>query len=368
LYLITSFDYGGAQKNLFEIVCRASARGFNVAVASIKDGGIYEKKFKDAGILVRTLGVLSEGGSGFVKVLLSPFLYIRAFVRLLILAEDISADIIHSFLFQANILGRIAAKFLNIKNISSIRVIEKEKKWQNLISRFTGFMTDTVTVNSPQLYEFVAQNKGVPPDKIILINNYIDVKNLPRKDISFRRKFKLSPTDFVVVSAGRLERQKGFEYLIEAAGLIKEEIPSLRVVIAGDGVRYNFLQNLITELNLESVVNLIGVRNDVADLIAASDVFVLPSLWEGFPNVILESIAIGVPVIATDSSCVESFVEEDFIVKSADAVALAQKILDVFKNRIPAYVSVEKSSEKLATYSSEKIFEKYFDIYEKITG
>jgi len=301
-----------------------------------------------------------------------PFYYIKAFARLIQFVDTNGPyEIIHSFLFQANIVGRLAALFCRAVNVSSVRVIEVEKKWQHIVSRLTGFMADTITVNSRRLYEFVLKTEKVPPEKVFLINNYADIKSvgLVGRSAELRKRFGCSDGDYLVVSAGRLSKQKGFEYLIEAVNLLRAEAPGVvKAVIAGEGTEWAVLQNMIRARRLEDRVVLAGALDyeDTLCLIASSDLFVLPSLWEGFPNVVLEAIAAGVPVVATASSNVEGFIEDEFIVEPSDAVSLAEKIIFAIKNTAIAKESVRKSAARLVDFSPENVFPKYFEIYKKL--
>ncbi|MDI6757060.1 MAG: glycosyltransferase [Endomicrobiia bacterium] len=362
LYVITSFGHGGAQKNMLELAARArDSGGFKVAAVALKDGGIYEERFRAAGIETETLG-LADGWPRAALTLPS------AFAGLVGAAERVSADIIHSFLFQANILGRFAARLTRAKNISSVRVMEREKKAALAVSRFTGFLVDEMTVNSDNLLEFARSTEGLPAEKIKLIRNYVGTKNACSRDRSSRRRFGFSDGDFVVAAVGRLSRQKGFEYLVDAVSLIKDDIPRIRVVIVGDGELKRRLDGKIISAGLSGRVILAGESRDPSDIISSANLVAIPSLWEGFPNVALEAVAAGVPVVATDACALDGFLDGDFIVAAADAVALAHKILEIERDPAAARRSVESSAFRLPDYTSEDIFENYFKIYRALLG
>jgi glycosyltransferase involved in cell wall biosynthesis len=101
-------------------------------------------------------------------------------------------------------------------------------------------------------------------------------------------------------TVARLTQQKGLPYLLEAMCRVRIALQDARLVVVGMGDRMLELQARISELGLDDCVRLLGSRTDVADIVASLDVFVLPSLWEGLPTVILEAMALGMPVVATD--------------------------------------------------------------------
>jgi glycosyltransferase involved in cell wall biosynthesis len=104
-----------------------------------------------------------------------------------------------------------------------------------------------------------------------------------------------------VVAAGRLTRQKGFDRLIA----LMPQLPAVRLTIFGEGPERTTLEKLIENLNLKDRISLPGFSDNLASAIAGADVLVLPSRWEGLPNVVLEALALGTPVVASDESCVE---------------------------------------------------------------
>jgi glycosyltransferase involved in cell wall biosynthesis len=346
---------------MFELARRAKASGrYDVFAAALKDGGIYEQRFRAAGIEAVTLGMKGNGLASMVSL---P----SAFARLVALAEKTSADIIHSFLFQANLISRFVAVITRSSNISSVRVMEKEKKAALLCSRLTGFMVDALTVNSRDLFEFAAATEGVSPSKIKLINNYISAQNVapPRADTAPEYGFKDGA--FVVAAVGRLSRQKGFEYLVDAVNLIKDDMPELSVVIAGDGELRRALDAKIKAFGLDGRIKLAGALSDTSSLMSSAALVAIPSLWEGFPNVALEAVAAGVPVIASDSSCLSGFVEPEYVFAAADAVELAHKILEVGRDLSKASDYARRLYAKLDNYTGTKVFEQYFDLYDEIS-
>jgi glycosyltransferase involved in cell wall biosynthesis len=135
--------------------------------------------------------------------------------------------------------------------------------------------------------------------------------------------------EFTILSTGRLAEQKGLEYLIHAAVHLRQDLPHARILLAGDGPLGNKLASLVSSLGLEDTVTLLGRRADVGDLLAASDLVVLPSRWEGLSISLLEAMAAGRPIVTTSIGSnreVTNDGEAALLVPPKDVASLAEAI------------------------------------------
>jgi glycosyltransferase involved in cell wall biosynthesis len=133
-----------------------------------------------------------------------------------------------------------------------------------------------------------------------------------------------------VLAVGRLYRQKGHRFLVEAFAQIAAEYPRARLLFAGEGPEHELLQRLVDDLGMQDRVEFLGIRRDVPALLARADVFAFPSLWEGQGNALIEAMALGRPIVATRIPAIEAAVEDEesgFLVPAADVKALAGAIL-----------------------------------------
>jgi glycosyltransferase involved in cell wall biosynthesis len=138
------------------------------------------------------------------------------------------------------------------------------------------------------------------PDQVVSIPNGVPPERAQPRRARAEVRAELGIGDaFMMLSTGRLAEQKGLEYLIRAAALLQPVMPAAKFVVAGDGPLERRLARLVSELRLEDTVLLVGFRSDVGDLLAASDLVVLPSLWEGLSISLLEAMAAGKPVVTT---------------------------------------------------------------------
>lgn len=173
---------------------------------------------------------------------------------------------------------------------------------------------------------------GVPGGRIRVIPNAIAMTAPPARDEHLRESLTGGTDAPLVLSTARLDPQKGLQHLIAAAA----DVPDAIFVIAGTGPEREALEALAHSHGVAERVRFLGHRQDVADLLAACDLFVLPSLYEGLPLAVLEAMAAGVPVVATDVGGTNEVVldgETGVLVPAADAAALAQAIRALLADR-----------------------------------
>lgn len=174
----------------------------------------------------------------------------------------------------------------------------------------------------------------------------------------------------IVLSAGRLASQKGFEYLIEAAKIVNGKNKNIVFYIAGDGKCKNELQRSIDKLKLSDRVFLLGFVEDLKSLFDKANLFVLSSLYEGMPNVVMEAMAYGLPVISTRVNGVDELIGDEScgtVIESANSQQMATAVLDFFKQsnhksqiekakgRIAAKFTVEAMSKNIETFLITKL-------------
>jgi len=177
----------------------------------------------------------------------------------------------------------------------------------------------------------------------------------------------IPPDSCVVGSIGALTERKGFRFLLRAAQRTLREIPDAFFLVIGDGELRDELNRLTAELGIAERVVFTGARQDVELLLSLMDVFVLPSLWEGLPTVLMESMAAGVPVVATDipgTGEVVTHGETGYLVPPQDPAALAAAIVHMLKDREQASLLTEVARREVrARFSIQSIAEQYEELY-----
>ncbi len=171
--------------------------------------------------------------------------------------------------------------------------------------------------------------------QVLLIRNGIRIEANPSIEMNANPTIALPTGKFIVGSIGRFTKQKGFIYLIDAMPRIIEELPDVFLVLIGDGELRADLTRRVIELGIEDKVLFAGQRNDVTPILGRMDLFVLPSLWEGLPTVVLESIACGVPVVATDIPGTRELIQNGstgWLVRPKNSQELAEVIVKALQN------------------------------------
>ncbi|MCX5895146.1 MAG: glycosyltransferase [Proteobacteria bacterium] len=294
LYLITSTTVGGAEKALFDLVRKLDRKEFKIYVCSVKKAGSYADKIAALTDGFYSLNLREAGG---VYAFLNA---VYALMRLILLIRSLRPTIIHSFLFRANILGRIAGRIEKVPVIiSSVRVIEPQAWYKHLIDRLTAPFTDYYIAVSDAARNHTIKHTGIPPHKITTIYNGIDNTDIcPGSSVS-RAQLPVPEDAKVIALIGRFHKQKGHLTLIEAVKMLLKELPACHVLFAGEGAEEVCIRTAVEEAGLSEHIHFLGVINNVAHLLPVIDIVVLPSLWEGLPNIVLEAMAVGLPVVAS---------------------------------------------------------------------
>lgn len=249
--------------------------------------------------------------------------------------ERLKADVLLCHGYKSNLLGRVAARRRGIPAVAVSRGWTGEswrvRAYEALDRVHLRWMDRVVAVSEAQAAK--VRRCGVRPERLQVIHNAIDAERFtspdPTYDAKLRRLFRAPPAR-IVGAAGRLSPEKGFEVLVDAAARIRRRDTSVGFVAFGEGACREKLARMIAVLGLDSSFVLTGFRADLDQFLPFFDLFVLPSYTEGLPNVVLESFAAGVPVIATAVGGTPEIVEDGesgFLVPAGDSQALADHIL-----------------------------------------
>lgn len=256
---------------------------------------------------------------------------VRGLWRLLRHLRARRPQVLCTFMFHANILGAILGRLAGVPVVvASIRNERFGPRWRESLEAVAQRLCDVTVVNSERVAASLRARGIVPSDRCRVIPNAVDLARFHPPDAptreSTRQRLGVPPTTFLWLAVGSLYPQKDHESLLRATARLCERYPSLRIAIAGDGPLRKPLARLSREISVEDNVHWLGVRTDVPDLLGASDAFVLSSRWEGSPNAVLEALAGGVPVVATDVGGVRELVEDGgsgFVIPAGDVDALA---------------------------------------------
>jgi glycosyltransferase involved in cell wall biosynthesis len=245
-------------------------------------------------------------------------------------------DILHMHGYGATTFGRAAGAFRRLPTILHEHANLTETPWfQKVADRMLEPFTDIAIAVSRSTAEFVTNARLVPARKVRVVYLGAPVEEFGRprsaeEIASARAVIGAGPDDFVVGTVTRLHDSKGNEYLIEAARHVVDARPSARFVLAGEGPLRDALEQQAARLNLGDRFVFLGFQRDVAAVLSAFDLSVFPSLWEGTPLTVFETLAMGKPIVATDADGLLDVLQDGrnaLIVPTRNARALADRIV-----------------------------------------
>jgi glycosyltransferase involved in cell wall biosynthesis len=232
-------------------------------------------------------------------------------------------------------------------------------------------LANAITANAPAVaadYKAFARARA---DRVVTVPNGIDVKALHRlpaeERVRKRQDLGLSPDDWVIGTVARLAKEKDFETFLRAVAGARETVPALHSVIVGEGPLRAHLESFALSLGLTGVVQFLGERKDVGDLIQCFDGFLLTSVIEGMPNVVMESQLLGVPVVATRAGGTVDLIrdgETGLLAAIGDYKALASCIVRLFtEDGLWGRISSAGSQQIREGYTIEQLVSRTETVY-----
>jgi len=227
----------------------------------------------------------------------------------------------------------------------------------------------TVAVSSP-LAQAISDDLGVKRSRILMVPN--GVRYVAPEHVTLRHELGLGPDSQLIVAVGNLYPVKGHQHLVDALALIAEKHPRLHVAIAGRGGLEEMLRSRAAGLHLAERFHLLGLRSDIAAILAAADVFALPSLSEGLPLALIEAMFAARPIVATDVGEVRVALDDGragVLVEPGNAHALASALDGLLADALRARTLGERAADHArANYSLPRMVGRYANLYERALG
>ncbi len=366
LHLITRLPIGGAERLLLGILRNLDPNEFESMVCCIQDRGELANEVETLGIPIITLNLMQKGG------------YDRKVVPILrqIMREQ-HIDLIHTHLYHANLYGRLAARREGIPAISSVHNTYNKRKWyRHLINRWLASETFVVTAGSNDVEKDLLVVDRLPRNKVLRLPNSID---LSRVETSInkgdaKQHFGFTESDLVIGTVGRAEEQKGHVFLLEAFAQLRQRPDGqhLKLLLVGDGRLLPKLKEAAVSLGISEAVHFPGNITNLADVYRAFDLFAMPSLWEGLSLAMLEAMAAGLPVVATDVGGARDVLGDNqrgLLVPPHDAAALESaigKLIDA--PNIAARLAAAGREQVNANYSVAALAHQLAGLYRAAIG
>jgi glycosyltransferase involved in cell wall biosynthesis len=315
--LITELSYGGTPRTVQRLALGLAQRGRRVQVGSLFSAVDIAAELQAAGVPVVGFGIERRGVAAATRDLLR-------FLR------TTSPAVLHTFNFHANLLGRVVGAVLRLRGIvASERSVESAKaRWRVGCDRATWRLAHRWTVNAAAVADVLRTRERIDAGRIDIIPTGIDLAcfGARPRDRAFRASHGVADADHLSVCVGRLDRYKGHDNLLEAFAGLSRERPRARLLLVGDGRFRDALSVRARDAGLADRIHFSGSLGDVRPALAAADVFVQASDEEGLPGAVLEAMAMGLPVVATDVGGTREAVNDGvtgILVPARDPAALA---------------------------------------------
>jgi glycosyltransferase involved in cell wall biosynthesis len=323
---------------------------------------------------------------------ISPVLNIKSIYALVNLIRKQQYDLVHVHTPIAAVLGRVAAKIAGVKRIVYTshglpfhdRSSLKEYTLYSNVEKFAALLTDLIL---SQNHEDIATAKKLglcPPEKIAYLGNGVDIDRFKRDRLDpihqtqLRKSLGIPDTaDLIIGTIGRLTRKKGCGYLIEATVKLLSQFPNLHTIVIGSEVTGDpepikaEVMKRIRTLGIEKHFTFTGSRQDISELLGLLDIFTLPTFsHEGLPRSILEAMAMGLPVVATDiRGCREAVIdgETGFIVPPQDSEKLAEALGRLLSDADFRQACGKAGRQRVETeYDENLVFDRLEQFYRKL--
>ncbi len=320
-YLIDEMKVGGTQRHIQGLIERLPDR-WQASVLCLERAGVIGAALGEQGVPVEAFGcgnLWRPSGLAAVRRLRKRLMH------------DPPA-VLHAFLGTACLLAPVLARGLPTRVVTSRRDtgfwMGRGFRW---LARCVAKRADAITANSEAVRQAACRLEGLSADRIEVIPNGIDLPEAagPETRMRVRRSLDLKEEQGVVAQVATLTPVKDHDTALAAVAALAPQHPALRWLFVGSGPRHQELEDKARALGVEAHVRFLGERQDVFDLLAASDVAVLTSRAEGFPNAVLEAMASGLPVVATDCGGVAELLPGETCglrVPVGDAAGLARAV------------------------------------------
>lgn len=370
--VVVHMDLGGVPEQVLMLITGLAPDHFVTLVCGELDPK-YEHQLRALGVEVVQVGF---------KRLLNPLADVKTFVTLLRLFRAGRFDVVHTHMYKAALIGTAAAAMARVPAVVNTahnlgclalpNAVLRRLFWiyDKLLFAAT---TDAVIMVSNRIRQRVVDGGLVPARKAVAIQNGIDAGPFLAAEHQrdrLRAEFDCSPEDILIVTVGRLVWFKGLDVLLDAIPSIAACCDRARFVLIGEGPLRTQLMKKAELLSVSDRIRFAGERHDIPAVLAAADIFVLPSISEGLPISILEAMAAGKPVIASDVGGIPELVsdgETGVLFPVRDAGALARAINRVAADRQLRQRMAERGRQRVLTkFSSSAMVHKTVELYSSL--
>ncbi|WP_315852051.1 glycosyltransferase [Tautonia rosea] len=359
--VITELDIGGAERALVALATGLDRRRWSPSVIALGPEGPLAPLLRSAEIPVTCLDVNPR----------QPILAVARLARALRAARPL---LVQSFLFHANFSSRLAAPIAGCPwVIGGLRVAEHRQKWHQTLDRLTSRLGTGSVCVSEGVRRFSIASGRLNPDRLVVIPNGIDPAPIDEAIPVDRSTLGVPDGAMLALFVGRLDAQKDVPTLLDAANRVIQQCPDWHLAIVGDGPdRDTLIRSDAAACIPGDRLHWLGRRSDVPGLLKTADLLVLPSRWEGMPNVVLEAMTARRAVVATAVEGTEDLVvagQTGWLVPPREPEALAKALLDAASDRQRLNQFGQEGRDRIERhFSIRRVIRAYSDLWAAILG
>ncbi len=358
LYVITGLGVGGAEKVVTTIADKMISYGHSVKIVYLTGSPETLPSSPEIEIIKLNLN--------------SIFNLLLCIKSLRSLINNYNPDIVHSHMFHSNILCRITRYITPInKLICTVHNSNEGNKLRMIAYKLTNSKADINTNVSREATASLISKGAFKECEIQTIYNGIDTQYFKFNDVDrerLRNSFGIGKNSKVLIAVGSLSTQKDYPNLFNALSILDNEI-DYKIFIVGDGILKSHLESIVSEKKLQNNIVFLGIRKDIPALLSMSDIFVLPSAWEGFGLVVAEAMACERIVVATDCGGVSEVLgDAGILVPNKNSIRLAEGLKKALMLNDESCFSMGKRARKrvLNHYSLDISSSTWLDLYKKL--
>jgi glycosyltransferase involved in cell wall biosynthesis len=346
--VIGQLTVGGAERQVWELVRRLDRRYVPTVYCLADTHAPLAGDLARLGVAVRTVG---SPGVGRVR-------------RLAQLLRTDQIDLVHAWLFIANGYA-LGAKLCGARQplITSARNCKVQGRMSRLVNALAFRCSRAIVANSQDVAAYIVREYRAPQARIRVIQNGVDVERFrPAGESGADRR---GP----IVTVGRLVMQKNHDMFLRAAAMLAQKEPNARFTIVGDGPLRRTLEAQARQLRISDRVTFAGERSDVDEILRGASLFWLTSRWEGMPNVVLEAMASGVPVIATDVGGTREVIRagvDGFVVGDQDEEAFVRLSRDLLREEARRRQFGAAARARAEEFSAARMVQMLSALYEEV--
>lgn len=355
-HVLLSLQPGGLENGVVNVVNRLNRDRFRSSVCCLKHKGEFAARLVDDQVAVHEMGW--RGGND----LFLPF-------KLASLFRRTKTDIVHTRNAEAFFYGFLGAKFAGVPRIihSEHGRTFNDRPLRFIVQRLFSRHTDRIFSVTEQLKHDLVGNIGIPASRIEVLYNGVDLGRFkPASRLEILSQLGFQPGDMVVGSVGRLVTVKNYPLLLQSFRALDRK--DIKLVFVGDGPERPALEKMATMIGLEKQVRFLGHRDNVAELLAAFDIFVLPSISEGMSNTLLEAMGAGIAAVASDVGGNPEIIREGvdgLLFPSGNVEALVSRLQSLLTNAGRRAQLAQGGRERVhRDFSIDAMISRYERLYE----